>query len=62
MVAVFITGAVISHCPDDAVDEWPRRCSLIALTMTAASTSETSVKFYQTTRSNNPEDSRLLKR
>jgi hypothetical protein len=21
MVAVFITGAVISHCPDDAVDE-----------------------------------------
>jgi hypothetical protein len=30
---------------------------IIALTMKAASTSETSVNFYQTTRRNNPEDS-----
>jgi hypothetical protein len=33
--------------------------SIIALIMEAASTSETSVNFYQTTRRNNPEDSRL---
>jgi hypothetical protein len=32
---------------------------LIALIMEAASTSETSVNFYQTTRRNNPEDSHL---
>jgi hypothetical protein len=31
----------------------------IALIMEAASTSETSVNFYQTTRRNNPEDSHL---
>jgi hypothetical protein len=34
--------------------------SIIALRMAAASTSETSVNFYQTTRRNNPEDSHLL--
>jgi hypothetical protein len=33
---------------------------LIALIMEAASTSEKSVNFYQTTRRNNPEDSHLL--
>jgi hypothetical protein len=33
--------------------------SWIALMMKAASTSETSVNFYQTTRRNNPEDSHL---
>jgi hypothetical protein len=33
----------------------------IALMMEAASTSETSVNFYQTTQRNNPEDSRLRK-
>jgi hypothetical protein len=32
---------------------------IIALKMEAASTSETSVNFYQTTRRNNPEDSHL---
>jgi hypothetical protein len=32
---------------------------VIALMMGAASTSETSVNFYQTTRRNNPEDSQL---
>jgi hypothetical protein len=32
---------------------------MIALKMKAASTSETSVNFYQTTRRNNPEDSHL---
>jgi hypothetical protein len=32
---------------------------LIALTIGAASTSETSVNFYQTTRRNNPENSHL---
>jgi hypothetical protein len=32
---------------------------MIALMMEAALTSETSVKFYQTTRRNNPEDSHL---
>jgi hypothetical protein len=32
---------------------------LIALIMEAASTSETSVNFFQTTQRNNPEDSRL---
>jgi hypothetical protein len=32
---------------------------LIALMMEAASTSETSVNFYQTARHNNPEDSHL---
>jgi hypothetical protein len=32
---------------------------LIALMMDAASTSETSENFYQTTRRNNPEDSHL---
>jgi hypothetical protein len=32
---------------------------LIALIMEAASTSETSVNFYQTTQRNNPEDSHL---
>jgi hypothetical protein len=31
---------------------------LITLIMEAASTSETSVNFYQTTQRNNPEDSR----
>jgi hypothetical protein len=31
----------------------------ISLMMKAASTSETSVNFYQTTRRNNPEDSHL---
>jgi hypothetical protein len=34
----------------------------IALMMEAASTSETSVNFYQTTRRNNPEDSHLYTR
>jgi hypothetical protein len=33
--------------------------TLIALTMEAANTSETSVNFYQTKRRNNPEDSHL---
>jgi hypothetical protein len=33
--------------------------SIIALMMDAASTTETSVNFYQTTRRNNPEDSHL---
>jgi hypothetical protein len=33
--------------------------SLMALMMEAASTSETSVNFYQTKRRYNPEDSRL---
>jgi hypothetical protein len=33
--------------------------SLVALMMEAASTSETSVNFYQTTRCNTPEDSHL---
>jgi hypothetical protein len=32
---------------------------MIALMMEAASTSEMSVNFYQTTRRNNPEDSHL---
>jgi hypothetical protein len=35
------------------------RAGLIALMMEAASTSEMSVNFYQTTRRNNPEDSHL---
>jgi hypothetical protein len=34
-------------------------CRVIALMMEAASTSETSVNFYQTAQSNNPEDSHL---
>jgi hypothetical protein len=38
------------------------RRTLIALMMEAASTSEMSVKFYQTTRPNNPEDSHLHSR
>jgi hypothetical protein len=33
--------------------------AIIALMMEAASTSETSVNFYQITRRNNPEDSHL---
>jgi hypothetical protein len=33
--------------------------SIIALTMKTASTSETSVNFYQTRRRNNPEDNNL---
>jgi hypothetical protein len=33
--------------------------SMIALMMEAASTSETLINFYQTTRRNNPEDSHL---
>jgi hypothetical protein len=33
--------------------------SLIALMMEAASTSETSVNFYQTTQRNNPDDSHI---
>jgi hypothetical protein len=32
-------------------------CRAIAMMMEAASTSETSVNFYQTARRNNPEDS-----
>jgi hypothetical protein len=32
---------------------------VIALVMEAASTSETSVNFYQTTQRNNPQDSQL---
>jgi hypothetical protein len=32
---------------------------IVAVMMEAASTSETSVNFYQTTRGNNPEDSHL---
>jgi hypothetical protein len=44
---------------------WHKVCELctvnhIALMMAAASTSETSVNFYQTTRRNNPEDSHLF--
>jgi hypothetical protein len=35
--------------------------TFIALMMEAASTSETSVNFYQTTRHNNPEDSHFYK-
>jgi hypothetical protein len=35
------------------------RVSIIALMMEAASSSKTSVNFYQTTRRNNPEDSHL---
>jgi hypothetical protein len=34
-----------------------RACKAIALMMEAASTSETSVNFYHTTRRSNPEDS-----
>jgi hypothetical protein len=34
--------------------------SIVTLMMEAASTSETSVNFYQTTRRNIPEDSHLL--
>jgi hypothetical protein len=34
-------------------------CATIALMMKAASTSETTVTFYQTTRHNKPEDSHL---
>jgi hypothetical protein len=34
-------------------------CSLVALMMEAARNSETLVKFYQTTRHYNPEDSHL---
>jgi hypothetical protein len=36
--------------------------SIIVLMMEAASTSETSGNFYQTTRRNNPKDSHLLSR
>jgi hypothetical protein len=36
------------------------KASIIALTIEAASTSETSVNFHQTTRSNKPEDSHPL--
>jgi hypothetical protein len=36
-----------------------RACCLIALMMEAASTSETSVNLYQTTRRNNPEERHL---
>jgi hypothetical protein len=36
--------------------------SLIALMMEAASTTETSVNFYQTAQRNNPEDSHLYTR
>jgi hypothetical protein len=36
--------------------------SIIAVMMEAASTSETSVNFYQITQSNNSEDSHLLTR
>jgi hypothetical protein len=39
---------------------WTWRCLLIALMMETASSSETSVNWYQTTRRNNPEDSHLL--
>jgi hypothetical protein len=39
-----------------------RAILLIALMMEAASTSETSVNVYQTTRRNNPEDSHLHSR
>jgi hypothetical protein len=35
-------------------------CDVIALMMEAASSSETSVNFYQTARRNNPEDIDLL--
>jgi hypothetical protein len=35
-------------------------CSLVALMMEAARTSETLVNFYQTTRRYNPKDSHLL--
>jgi hypothetical protein len=38
------------------------RASLIAPMMEAVSTSETSAKFYETTRRNIPEDSHLLLR
>jgi hypothetical protein len=34
-------------------------CRAIALMMDAASTSETSLNFYQTTQRNNPEDNHL---
>jgi hypothetical protein len=36
-----------------------RAALIIALMMESASTSETSVNFYQTTQRNNPEDSHL---
>jgi hypothetical protein len=46
--------------PDYAAQQLKRRpSSLIALMMEAASTSETSVNFYQTARRNNPDDSHL---
>jgi hypothetical protein len=46
--------------PCSLVKVYRRFRGLIALMMEAASTSETSVNFYQTTRRNNLEDSHLL--
>jgi hypothetical protein len=41
-------------------DSYPWDEKGIAMIMEEVSTSKTSVNFYQTTRRNNPEDSRLL--
>jgi hypothetical protein len=49
----FRDASCLYHQGDD------RPASIIALMMEAASTSETSVNFYQTTRRYNPEDSHL---
>jgi hypothetical protein len=53
-------------CLHHQSDEWLKftdvseiRAAIIALMMEAASSSETSVNFYQTTRGNNLEDSHL---
>jgi hypothetical protein len=43
--------------PCSLVEVYRRFSAIVALMMEAASTSETSVNFYQTARRNNPEDS-----
>jgi hypothetical protein len=57
LAASIIRAMNTAHRPDDF-----RFSRLIALMMEAASTSETSVNFYQTTRRNNPGDDHLHSR
>jgi hypothetical protein len=55
-----LAASIIRAMKKPHARNWFLACSLlITLMMEAASTSETSVNFYQTTWHNNPEDSHL---
>jgi hypothetical protein len=57
----FEDSKIVNHCEISCSHGSKHGVVATSLTMQAASISETSVNFYQTTRRNNPEESHLRK-